>query len=513
MGSPLGGDLSESVVRWCLRHGVREAVLCAGARNLALVAAFLRAPQVRSWNHPEERSGAFFALGRTRVTGGPVAVVVTSGTAVAEMLPAVIEAWHQDLPLLAVTADRPRGWRGRGAPQSMVQPGIFGPHAELLADAEGVEALRAVTWNRHRPGQLNVCLPEPGEEAACGGEITEEEIHPPAPRPVVGRQEFGEQGSLLVTVGRLAPEERGPVRRFLLARGAAAAIEGESGLWGDPGLAGLWVRDPGPALAAGAFTHVLSLGGVPCGRYWRDLEEMEDVQVLRCSRDGMPGLGRTHGVTSLMTDLSGWEEPVDKLGKDGEQAGDKAGSIEHKKCVKTHDEPLNYGGLYRDLASTMPKDARLFLGNSSPVRDWHELAPWKPLPNIYANRGVNGIDGEVSTFFAVAEGAPEAWAIVGDLTALYDMVAPWVLPQMHTRRLRLVVVNNRGGRLFDRLAGVRTAPENVRNAITNPHILDFRHLAAFWAMAYRRVERAGQLQELPDEPVLVEWVAGGSRER
>ena len=120
------------VVHRCLRAGVGEFVICAGARNAALIEALARAEAaglVRVWRHFEERSAGFFALGRTMETGRPCAVVTTSGTAAAELLPPVIEAYYQDRPLVAITADRPAAFRGSGAPQCIEQPGIFGVYA------------------------------------------------------------------------------------------------------------------------------------------------------------------------------------------------------------------------------------------------------------------------------------------------------------------------------------------------------------------------------------------------
>ena len=115
-----------------LRAGISEFVVCAGARNGALLEALARAEKAgvaRVWRHFEERSAGFFALGRTMETGLPCAVVTTSGTAVAELLSPVIEAFYQARPLVAITADRPEQFRGTGAPQTMDQINIFGDHA------------------------------------------------------------------------------------------------------------------------------------------------------------------------------------------------------------------------------------------------------------------------------------------------------------------------------------------------------------------------------------------------
>jgi 2-succinyl-5-enolpyruvyl-6-hydroxy-3-cyclohexene-1-carboxylate synthase len=101
--------------------GVREVCVAAGARNAPLVAALLNSRGVKIWNFFEERSAAFFALGRIMADRQPVAVVTTSGTAAAELLPATIEAHYQGLPLVLVTADRPKSYRGSGAPQAIEQ--------------------------------------------------------------------------------------------------------------------------------------------------------------------------------------------------------------------------------------------------------------------------------------------------------------------------------------------------------------------------------------------------------
>ncbi|MDB6080305.1 MAG: mend: 2-succinyl-5-enolpyruvyl-6-hydroxy-3-cyclohexene-carboxylic-acid synthase, partial [Akkermansiaceae bacterium] len=151
-----------AIITDCLTAGVREFIVCAGARNAALVEALARAEAAgvaKIWRHFEERSAGYFALGRTMATGEPCAVVTTSGTAVAELLPAVVEAFYQGRPLLALTADRPARFRGTGAPQAIDQTGMFGTHA-------GTGELAA--WDQSSPWHWNVELEEdfqPGEWA------------------------------------------------------------------------------------------------------------------------------------------------------------------------------------------------------------------------------------------------------------------------------------------------------------------------------------------------------------
>ena len=127
--------------------GASDFCVCAGSRNSPLIAVL----EENLFSFVDERSAAFFALGRIKATARPAAVVTTSGTAVAELLPAVVEAHYSGLPLVLITADRPARYRGTGAPQAIEQEGIFGPYA----------ATSSAGWNRRTPLHLNIEFDEP----------------------------------------------------------------------------------------------------------------------------------------------------------------------------------------------------------------------------------------------------------------------------------------------------------------------------------------------------------------
>jgi 2-succinyl-5-enolpyruvyl-6-hydroxy-3-cyclohexene-1-carboxylate synthase len=140
-------ERSRELVARLRAHGVAEFCVCAGSRNSPLLAV-LGASDARLFSFVDERSAAFFALGRMKLHGQPVAVVTTSGTAVAELLPATIEAHYSAMPLVLVTADRPARFRGTGAPQCIEQEGIFGPYAST--ELTGA-----------RPAHINIEFDEP----------------------------------------------------------------------------------------------------------------------------------------------------------------------------------------------------------------------------------------------------------------------------------------------------------------------------------------------------------------
>ena len=126
--------------------GVADFCVCGGSRNAPLLAVVGEA-----YSLVDERAAAFFALGRAKLTERPVAVITTSGTAAAELLPAAVEAYYSGVPLILITADRPARYRGTGAPQAIEQEGIFGVYA----------ARDAATWTRQGPLHINVEFDEP----------------------------------------------------------------------------------------------------------------------------------------------------------------------------------------------------------------------------------------------------------------------------------------------------------------------------------------------------------------
>jgi 2-succinyl-5-enolpyruvyl-6-hydroxy-3-cyclohexene-1-carboxylate synthase len=155
-------NLAKKILNSCSEYGVREVVICAGARNAPFVKLLSESSglKLKVYSFFEERSAAFFALGRMQSQNLPVAIITTSGTAAAELLPACIEADYQRLPLVMITADRPKRYRGSGAPQAIVQPGLYSHYIGWSADVEG-EWSGGIEGPRNRPVHLNVCFDEP----------------------------------------------------------------------------------------------------------------------------------------------------------------------------------------------------------------------------------------------------------------------------------------------------------------------------------------------------------------
>lgn len=510
------------VVKRCLRAGVGEFVICAGARNAALVEALARAEIagcVRLWRHFEERSAAFFALGRTMQTGLPCAVVTTSGTAAAELLPAIIEAFYQNRPLVALTADRPAAFRGSGAPQCIVQPGIFGVYA-FQGPLPG--------WNGKTPIHINIELAETftpdqpinvspetfmGEPVeAQGGGFSMENVGifvPEKDRLDVAAlarwlREDHYRG-FAVMIGGLEPEEREEVFHFCRDFGAPVVAEATSGL--REALQGLAIHDADRVLKARPPGKILRLGEVPSGRFWRDLEDLPDVSVWSVCRNGLPGFARESQVTrsplqrviKALGDVEPAEDALDLL------VGASARAARIEEMLESY--PDSEAALMRALSNFACIGGGVFLGNSLPIREWNLFAQWhRPVVSVKANRGANGIDGQVSTWLGWSAGVSDAWAIVGDLTALYDLAAPYVLGQVQGEGRSLAVIQNHGGRIFERLPRLSAMSPRAAECMINPHHADLAGLGALWGMRHLRVRTADDLDaHTPGgEPTLLE---------
>jgi 2-succinyl-5-enolpyruvyl-6-hydroxy-3-cyclohexene-1-carboxylate synthase len=483
------------VLERSVKAGVVEFVVCGGARNALLLEVLSRmetAGKVKVWSHFEERSAAFFALGRTMVTGKPCGVVVTSGTAVAELFPAVVEAFYQARPLVLITADRPESFRGSGAPQAVEQVGIFSGYASC--DLEG--------WDGMAPLHLNVEL---GEDFELGAETFAEleagDFSVDFGRPNVGGlsrwiRERSLRG-LVVMIGDLEPEEREEVFHFCEALNVPVVVEGTSGL--REVLQHLAVIDADVELRKSPPSKVLRLGGVPSGRFWRDLEDMPNVAVWSVCRNGLRGLGReaevVRGSLERILPAMGEMEEIGDVAERLESAEGRGQRIEESLEAF----PDSEAGWMRTLSVFASIGESVYLGNSLPIREWNAYAQWeRPVPVVRANRGANGIDGQISSWLGASAEEQNAWGIFGDLTALYDIAGLKMLSQVECRGRVLVVINNGGGKIFDGIPRLQKMGASARSWMAAETPVDFAAIAKAFGLDHLRVTRADEFDGAGD---------------
>jgi 2-succinyl-5-enolpyruvyl-6-hydroxy-3-cyclohexene-1-carboxylate synthase len=464
--------LAQTVLEQAYAHGVREVILCAGARNAPFVKLLSRESPFKIYSFFEERSAAFFALGRSQSEGRPVAVITTSGTAAAELLPACIEADHQRKPLLLITADRPRRYRGSGAPQTIIQPGIFSHYTGAEWDIEGDWSGDLSALQNGRPVHVNISFDEPLLE----GEFLAWNLKSAASRSTAlasaGRDNkaFLEMKKPLVIVGGLSSSEAEKVLPILSAWKRPLYLEGPSRLRGSEALKDFEIRGGEKTLAHLKFDGVIRVGSVPTLRYWRDLEA--GALPVHCFSDlpfsGLPRVKEVSPLADLPINLKFefWNESERQKDRD----------LARRREILFNEYPLSEPAWVEWLSGQIPASARLFIGNSLPIREWDFSARSAAARDIFANRGTNGIDGLISTFAGVGLEKGANWALIGDLSLMYDLSGPWALKQRPLKEFNLVVINNGGGQIFRRMF------ENPD--FLNAHDLRFSHWAKMWGLDY-----------------------------
>jgi len=531
--------------------GVREFVLSPGARSTPLTLAALRHPRIDCEVILDERSAAWYALGRVRAGGRPVALVCTSGTAAANWLPAVVEANQSALPLLLLSADRPPELHGWGANQTIDQATLFAgqiraahqpgaPFPGFSADWLRQLAARAVadsSWPLPGPVHLNLAFREPLLPATVQFDFTAGErptaIAPPTLIPdATALHEFAEcltsgRGAIVCGEGCAGGGDGAAFAEAV----AALAARLDCPILADP-LSGLrfgthdrrrvccrheiWLRDEGRT-AALRPDWVLRFGAFPVTRTLQQFVAGSPTLLVEPHGRWPDPLHRTarllradplaacRALTQHVTTApaTGWMTAF---------ADAEAAAAEALTTTPQPPEAELVAALCRDL----PSGTRYFCGNSLPIRD---LAAYsgggEKSRHFFANRGASGIDGNLATAAGIAgkgDDAVPTVAIVGDLTAQHDLGSLALLPG---RPLVLIVINNGGGGIFDLLPPA-ALPEFERGWLT-PQAIDFAHAASTFGIACRRIADAGEAvaatrAALAERaPLLIEFVVDRER--
>jgi 2-succinyl-5-enolpyruvyl-6-hydroxy-3-cyclohexene-1-carboxylate synthase len=476
---------------------VQEVVICAGARNVPIV-DYLEKYNLKIkrktlvYSFFEERSAAFYALGRIKAAGRPVAVVTTSGTAVAETFPAVIESYYQGLPLIVVTADRPKSYRGSGAPQAIDQAGLFGSYCERAVDWDVNETKLKIQFDKHKPFHFNVCFDEPlidFSERPFKKKYNLQVVKPPKSQLKMESRKLNP----LVIVSELAPSERPAIIRFLKENKLYFVSEALSGLKNISEIEALELSSifyalPKPEtvrLCKENFNSIIRIGSVPTIRLWRDLEfELKTMLVYSFSNRSFRGLARRSRLFP-MSELSRLKFGSYK--KSGlEKLNFEIGQIKKELLGNFKNSEQNY---FYSLANLVKSDS-LYLGNSLPIREWDEfsrVAQSKQL--VYANRGANGIDGQISTYLGWSKDLKSSWCVVGDLTALYDLASLTMASGIGKgTKKRIVIVNNSGGQIFTRLF--------KNKKYLNAHKLSFKNWALMFGWDFVQIKNSNDLSRI-----------------
>ncbi|MCY4513312.1 MAG: 2-succinyl-5-enolpyruvyl-6-hydroxy-3-cyclohexene-1-carboxylic-acid synthase [Bdellovibrionales bacterium] len=478
-------SLASRIITDLTHRGVKTFCLCPGGRSAPFVEVLSQSKGLEILSFFEERSACFFALGRTKRDLCPTAVITTSGTAVAELLPGVIESHYNHLPLVLITADRPFGYGKKGAPQTLKDPlEIFTPYTAFSVNIFEINDLHQLkNWSAEKGSvHLNVAFDIPlVDESIPSLNLSPSSLPSLYPKKFMKTSDskwenfFHSCQKPLLLVGELKKEEVESVQTLLENYSGAIFTEPLSQLQfiknrltsGENILTYAWNRK--------AIDGVIRLGGIPRTRFWRDLEK-SSLPVLNLSSPPFySGLYKDSFHSPLLKSLPSLSQHLSSLKPKCEdlKRTDQQLSKKWLEILKLH--PLSEPHWIWRLKQALPQNSKVFLGNSLPIRVWDLVSLNRDTHcNITGQGGVNGIDGLISRFLGECESSQENWAFLGDLSALYDMQGLWISHKVPP--WTLVIINNSGGQIFSRL--------HSNPAFLNQHSLSFAPLTKMWGLDY-----------------------------
>ena len=546
-GETLVGELSSA--------GVDAVCLAPGSRSTPLTLAFAAHDGVETFSHLDERSAAFFALGRARVTGQPTAVVCTSGTAAANFHPAVLEASESRVPLLALTADRPPELQDTGANQTTDQEKLYGDAVrwyrtlpEPEADARKLRSLRVTadravaeaTGTPPGPVHLNVPFRKPLEPTPVEGDVPSD-LAETAPLGAGGREgpfvrtQRGESTPRAETVAELATAVEATDRGLLVTGPADAPTPSRDALAGLAAATGFPVlADP---LSGHRFgPHTDQEGVTVCGGYDSYLDAdgavPEPELVFRfgaspTSKTLRKYLAGTGARQVLVDPAGGWREAeltaTDLVAADPDQvaepladAVDAPGDREYRHTFErleeqywdavaggagatargTGDEAALFeGAILHTVAANAPSGTTLVVSNSMPVRDLDRFGKPRTAPvRVLGNRGVSGIDGVTSTALGAGSAADGPLVLViGDVAFYHDMNGLLALQRCDVDAT-IVLIDNDGGGIFHKLP-IESFDPPFTEQFRTPHGLDFEPAGDIYEFGFERFDALGPFSE------------------
>jgi 2-succinyl-5-enolpyruvyl-6-hydroxy-3-cyclohexene-1-carboxylate synthase len=507
-------ELARAVVTALRGAVVREVVLAPGSRNAPLSFALYDVAGegsgtpgplgIRLHTRIDERTAGFLALGLAKVSGLPAAVVCTSGTAVANLLPAVVEAAHAGVPLVVVTADRPARLRGTGSNQTTDQTGIFGTFAQTLdistANLDELLGLLREHVAQQRPVHLNVQLDDPllPDDTWSGDEVPEWAV-PAVPQAPVAH--ILDPGPRTVVV---AGDDAGPPARVLAERANWPLLaEPTSGCRTGDAVIRTY-RLLLDSELGNRIERVVVLGHPTLSRPVSRLLARGDVEVVSVRHRGMwterpfPVAGEHDAVAASEADDPTW--------LDEWRAADRAAgrALDDLLAAEPDLTPYEVAGA---VSRAVPPGGLLFVGASNPIRDLDLMvAPYEVggRRKVIANRGLAGIDGTLSSAIGAVLGRPRstrALALMGDVTFLHDTTGLVLGPREARPDLTIVVVNDDGGSIFATLEqGAPAYADRFDTLFGTPHGVDIGSLCAATRTPHLQVRSLPELEQALGSP-------------
>ena len=488
--------LARVIVRQIIEAGITDAVISPGSRNAPLSLALVTAQDlglIKLHIRIDERTGAFYALGLAKATNRPVPVICTSGTAVANYHPAVLEASHSNIPLFVITADRPAELRRTGANQTTEQARIFGKAVRYFADISGAVYPLELPLNALNTGpvHLNVQFEEPLVGDADTTWLNDIKVNPPRKfaRKKAGTLASKSTRGLLVIGHDRGGLSESDVAKFADQLGWPIISEDPLTFPGANAHASLFLTSTTNAKDLAPDT-VIVIGRTTLSRSINALIKLAratfviDPRIATVDSDRMAEKKFTE-IPELYTATAD-PEWLAKWAKYSERTAKVVNEI------STWSEPL----IAREISENLPDGAALFISSSRPIRDIEAFGAARSGVKTFANRGLAGIDGNISTALGIATAHARTFAVLGDLAFLHDITG---LIYREDINLRIFVINNDGGGIFSTLP--QRGTNGFEQVFGTPHGLDPAAIAQAMGVGAKRISTVDQLRDEIKKPV------------
>lgn len=488
--------LARVIVRQILEAGITDAVISPGSRNAPLTLALFAASEkglIKLHVRIDERTAAFFALGVAKASKRPVPIVCTSGTAVANYHPAVLEASHSNTPLFVITADRPAELRKTGANQTTEQARIFGKSVRYFADVSGAVYPLEMPLNALQTGpvHINVQFDE----------------------PLIGDEDSSWLDGIVVTPPRIFDRKKAGVFNSKSTRGVLVIGQDRAGF--DAADVEKFSKDLGwpviaedPLTFASAQSHasifltsttiakdltpdtVVVIGRTTLSRSINSLISSARKKIVIDPR--MATVDSDRNADQRFLELP----KVEAAAADPEWVAKWSKYSQRTSKVVSELSAWSEPVIAREIGARIPSSTSLFISSSRPIRDIEGFAAARSGVETFGNRGLAGIDGNISTALGIASVRKECVAVIGDLGFLHDLTG---LIQNEEINLRIFVIDNNGGGIFSTLNARGSA--GFETVFGTPHNLDICAITKAMGYESSKIENTSALIAQLSKPV------------
>lgn len=471
-------DLARQTLRKLIEYGVSDFVISPGSRNAPLSIALQEAKTrgiIELHIKLDERGAAFYALGIAKATNKHVAVICTSGTAAANFHPALLEAWHASNKLIAITADRPERLRKTGANQTTDQVGMF-PNIPAFDLSTGANFELG-----NGPTHLNIQFDEPLLPKDKNDWLDGLKINPPIERRESAKS-LSAGGNGVIVIGH----DRGTfsaaeISKFVEASGLPVISEDPLTFKNSIAHASAFLSDETIrnylkadfAIVIGRTTLSRSINSYLAlaeKSYVVD-PRISMIDTKRTASQVFFALPKLEVSTLNPTWISDWHE-ISKLA---------ARAI-------SEDQSWSEQSALRTISTGVPDGSALFVGSSRPIRDIEAFALPRNGIEVFANRGLAGIDGNLSTIFGISNNFERTFAVVGDLTFMHDLTA---LLNPPSTNLTIFIIDNNGGGIFSTLP--QSGVAGFEEIFATPQNQDLKRIISSFSLNVSNVKTASDL--------------------